>query len=607
MTVKDRRIREVVKYIIQLEPGLIYAGILMSILNAVKPFIMLFVSKVLIDAVLVQANYDILLRKILSLLFVYFIMAALEGFLEKRVPYYLEKFNRKHEMQKANHLLEIPYAWTEEDETQERMAELISMEKRNVFGFWSFTRHVHKASGSVVGIIISISIVADIFSRKVSPWGIPAEVFDWGFLIIFIAIFAATLWLVAWVSDSFGKLIGSGGGLMRYLRTYTALIYQYKSGKDIRLFSKNLADNYTNIYRDYMAEIYTNMSNLLTRNLAIESLMEGLSNACLYFYIAIKALYGGIAISEILLFMGAFTYLTRFAMELIDSLSTNNAGDLYRVKLLEYYDLGSDEKFVPDNSAPTQVTVTEAPHCQIKNLSFNYPGSEKTVLQDISFDIRLGEKLAIVGENGSGKTTLIKVLIGLYKDFKGEIWLGDKNAREISKQAIGEVFSPVFQDFRLLALTLEDNVTCFREFPEETIKETLKRVGMEEFYNTHGPDAYLTKNFASSGVEISGGEAQKIAMARAMLKNSPIFVLDEPTAALDPISERDIYEKFNEIIQGKTAIFISHRLSSCKFCDRILVLDQGRLVQMGSHDELVGKSGGKYKELWDAQAHHYIQ
>lgn len=617
MKTKLKRFASILRYMHQLEPRVLVGGIAASVLVAVKPFVTMIISKILIEAVLVKTDYAVLLRQILLLLTGYLLLSALGGFFDKRNAYYFGKFQRKHEMRKADHLLNIPYAWTENDNMQQRMAELAGLERKNVFGFGSQNTHIRQASGAIAGLVFSIVLAVDIFSRGVSLGGMPTWTLDVMFAVVFVALFSLTLKIVAWINTQYSMKIGQESApLLRYLKVYNKLIYQYRSGKDIRLFSKELAKNYTGVYRNYMEKMFTLLSKLFTKNITIETFMAALSNGVIYLFVAIKALKGGIRISEVVLFIGAFTQLTYYAIELIDSISMLRAADLYREKLLSYYAIGGDHVSV---SAPAPaftfastpgerdvpVSVTEAPFCQVKGVSFRYPGSEKIVLKDISFDIVPGEKLAIVGENGSGKSTLIKLLIGLYHEYDGDILLGDHNAHETPDEVIGQLFSPVFQDFRLLALTLRDNVTCFTDIPDEKTKETLERVGMKAFYNAHGLDAHLTRSFEGSGVEVSGGEAQKIAMARAMLKGAPLFVLDEPTAALDPIAERDIYEKFNEIIEGKTAVFISHRLSSCKFCDRILVLDKGELVQIGSHDDLLQDVDGKYSELWNAQARHY--
>lgn len=598
-----KRIGTILSYIRQLEPRALYDGVAAAVLNAVKPFVMLIVSKLLIEAVLVKTDYIVLLRQILLLLTLHFLLSAFGGYFEKRSEYYFKRFMRKHDMNKAEHLLEIPYAWTENDSMQGLLAEILNMESKNVFSPRSFSSRVFKTCGSIVSLLLAIIFIAGMFTRKVALGGMPAWCLDIGFVVIFVALFSTTLKIVSWINVKFGEVIGrESGPMMRYLKAYNTLIYQYKNGKDVRLFSKELAKGYTDTYRKFQEKMFTLLSDLFTKNITVETMMASLSNGVIYFFIAIKALYGGIRISEIVLYIGAFSELTRCAMELIDSISMIFAGDLYREKLIEYYALGAGEKEARD--VLYEATET-APFCCVKELSFRYPGSEKTVLKNISFNISQGEKLAIVGENGSGKTTLIKILVGLYRQYDGDIILDEKNAREIPAENIGRLFAPVFQDFKLLAFTLKDNVACFTETSEAQIKEVLTQVGMREFYDVHGSNVYLTRNFENTGVEISGGEAQKIAMARAMMKNAPIFVLDEPTAALDPISEREIYEKFNEITQGKTAVFISHRLSSCKFCDRILVLDKGELVQMGSHEMLLKEAQGKYRELWNAQSRHY--
>lgn len=244
---------------------------------------------------------------------------------------------------------------------------------------------------------------------------------------------------------------------------------------------------------------------------------------------------------------------------------------------------------------------------EFKNVSFKYPGSQTYALRNINLKINSGEKLAVVGRNGSGKTTFIKLMCRLYDVTDGEILINGKNISQYSRESLMKLYSVVFQDFSLFSLTVAENVAVSDTPDTDRLYACLKEADilprimkMEKRENT-----VVYKDTDKNGVEISGGEAQKLALARALYKNAPIVVLDEPTAALDPIAENEIYKKFNSFVSGKTAIYISHRLSSCVFCNRIAVFDNSRLVQTGTHEELLNEDG-KYSELWHAQAEYYL-
>jgi len=244
---------------------------------------------------------------------------------------------------------------------------------------------------------------------------------------------------------------------------------------------------------------------------------------------------------------------------------------------------------------------------EFKNVSFKYPNGKNFVLKNINTVIDIGRKQALVGANGAGKSTFIKLLARLYEPTEGEILLDGIDIREYDYNEYVQLLSFVFQDFKLFAFTLGENVAASDDFNPIKAEESLKKVSFgDRLKNMEaGLDTYLYKDVSEKGVEISGGEAQKIAMARALYKDAPIIVLDEPTAALDPIAEASIYEDFNNIVGDKTAIYISHRLSSCRFCDEITVFDDGGIVQKGTHQELLEDKDGKYFELWNAQAKYY--
>ena len=243
---------------------------------------------------------------------------------------------------------------------------------------------------------------------------------------------------------------------------------------------------------------------------------------------------------------------------------------------------------------------------EFRNVSFRYPGTKELVLDHVSLKIEPSEKSAVVGKNGSGKTTLVKLLCRLYEPEEGEILWNGKNIREYDLKEWQKIFAIVFQDYSLLSLTLGQNVAASEQYEAERAKEVLQLAGFGERLNKlkKGLETVVYPEYEQDGVSFSGGEEQKIAIARAIYKGGQICILDEPTAALDPVSESRVYESFDEIVKGKTAVYISHRLSSCKFSDRIFVLDNGKIAESGTHEALLSQNG-LYAQLWQAQAQYY--
>lgn len=245
---------------------------------------------------------------------------------------------------------------------------------------------------------------------------------------------------------------------------------------------------------------------------------------------------------------------------------------------------------------------------EFKNVSFTYPGTDVQVLKNTSITLRSGERLSVVGLNGAGKTTFIKLLCRLYDVTEGEILLDGVNIRDYDYEEYMKLFSVVFQDFRLLAFSVRDNVFLGNDEPDETADSLMEKVGLSEKIESlpNGKDTMMFKQFDKEGVELSGGEQQKLAIARALYKDAPVVILDEPTAALDPVAEYEIYKRFDELVGGKTAVYISHRLSSCKFCDKIAVFSEGTVKEYGTHDQLLRLKDGIYAEMFKAQAQYYI-
>lgn len=325
-----------------------------------------------------------------------------------------------------------------------------------------------------------------------------------------------------------------------------------------------------------------------------------------YIFVCLKAWAGAFGIGAVTQYISAITKLCGGVSSLIGTAGDmrNNASFLKQV-----FDFLELPNTMCQGDLPVEKRSSKEYEIEFKHVSFQYPGSKSYALQDVSMKFRAGERLAVVGQNGSGKTTFIKLLCRLYDPTEGVILLNGVDIRKYNYSDYMSIFSVVFQDFKLFALPLGQNISAKVSYNRALAENCLQKAGFGERFRQmpDGTETYLYKDFNKNGVDISGGEAQKIALARTLYKDAPFIVLDEPTAALDPIAESEVYSKFNEIVGDKTAIYISHRLSSCRFCDDIAVFHEGRLIQRGTHEQLLTDEDGKYYELWNAQAQYYSE
>ena len=333
---------------------------------------------------------------------------------------------------------------------------------------------------------------------------------------------------------------------------------------------------------------------------SVAGFIVGLGNCACYLFVAIKAFLGAYGVGSVVQYVSVLTRLGDGIRDLMFMVSDN---ELYCAHLKKMYDYLDIPNYMYQGSLTVEKREDNEYYIEFRNVSFKYPRTENYVLRNVNLKFKIGEKLAVVGMNGSGKTTFIKLLCRLYDPTEGEILLNNVDIRKYDYKEYMSIFSVVFQDFKLFSFGLGQNVSASFHYNEELAKKCLEKAG---FYGRlqsmkKGLETSIYKDLDEEGVEISGGEAQKIALARALYKNAPFIILDEPTAALDSIAEYEVYSKFNEIVQDKTAIYISHRLSSCRFCDVIAVFDGGQIVQRGVHDRLLQDTHGKYYELWNAQ------
>lgn len=427
-----------------------------------------------------------------------------------------------------------------------------------------------------------------------------------------------------------------------------SLFREEKRALDMRLYrqdifgtEKLLADHSNGFLSSIAKDARGRMGALYALSVAVSRSFTWV----VYLFVCLKAWGGAFGVGAVTQYIGAFTAFSRGLSGMLRDLGAMKVNSDTLKITFEFLD-------IPNKMYQGSLTVEKRSdrkyEVEFRNVSFRYPHTDSFALKNISLKFKVGERMALVGQNGSGKTTFIKLLCRLYDPTEGEILLNGIDIRKYNYKEYLSVFSVVFQDFQLLAMSLGENVaagesgkgrrelsvssrkewqgSCDRSrregqrkakgrgweagsYDRERAAMSLEKAGLSRWLSSQpkGLDTILYKDLDEEGVQISAGEAQKIAIARSLYHDAPFIILDESTAALDPVAEYEIYTRFNEIVGDKTAIYISHRLSSCRFCDEILVFHEGRIVQQGRHEALLAEKEGKYSELWNAQAQYYAQ
>ena len=471
----------------------------------------------------------------------------------------------------------------------------------NMYGVINMRENLLELMDSLANLAFSAVLFAEMLSL------IAAAPFRWLGLILLAA-------LIASVAGGFlSRLHGNKKGAAYWDEVGTQMLKENRigqgynvSGMDNRIYRQQpIIDE---LYRKYSLEHMKVMMNGWWMRFSFleapSAVFSWLTTGASYLIICLYCTLGAFPVGSVIKYVGYLRKLTEGIQTLLDTFGRVKENEPFLGDYLRFFDIEND---MYQGGLAVEKRSDKRFDISFQNVSFRYAGSDDFALRDINLDLRSGERLAVVGMNGSGKTTFVKLLCRLYDPTEGEILMNDFNIRKYDYRQYLDIFSVVFQDYNLLAVPLGNNVSCAAAWNREKAERLLNEVGFGKRYGEmpRGLETPVYKEFDSDGVELSGGESQKVALARALYRDTPFIILDEPTAALDPIAEAEIYARFDEIVGDKTAVYISHRLSSCQLCDRILVFHEGRIVQSGTHQELLSDETGKYYELWHAQARYY--
>lgn len=475
--------------------------------------------------------------------------------------------------------------------------------KKFLYSDWHGFGYLLDSALNIVGHVFTLAGVAAIIATL-----------DVRVVLIFLVLTGAGTFAEGRAKERAAKLTEQISANQRGWMYYARLFENFDYGKEIRLNA--MGDWLLKRERAFFTRVNDNLKQQndgYIRSGLIGSGCTFLQQCAAYTWLILRTMQGGISVGSFTMYVSAVTSFASALRTVLDNLTEIRVYDRFYDRLDEYLsvparlrgDVGDRNS---DISARNEKRILpEGEHViEFRNVGFRYSGSDTWALRDVNLTLKPETKLAVVGENGAGKTTFVKLLTRLYDPTEGVIMMDGIPIQEYDYDSYMSAFSAVFQDYRLFSFSLEENVTLASPADERRVEKILRRVGLGEKLDDlpKGIHTAVYKNFDENGFEPSGGEGQRIALARALYKDAPIVVLDEPTAALDPRAEFELYQHFNELTKGKTAVYISHRLSSTRFCDEIAVFAGGRIVERGTHEELMERKGA-YAELFEMQAQFY--
>lgn len=593
------------KLLFKICPKFMKWSIIRAIIDCLVPYFPIYMSSLIVNELVSTKNSDRLIMLVLITIVGFLILSIIRKIIN--VQYSLHNNYAYHSL--AFNMLDyqnkMKYTYLEDSDVEKMKQQIYNYQNATGAGINRLMYVAQSLVYAFVNIITAIVLTISLFvtNSQIQYTGIVGFINSSYSFVVILLVMTISILLSMIISIKHQKKIND---LYRQLEKDNTLLMNMMSTYGYSSYVNGINDVIYDIEaRVAEKDFYIREAHRIqTKTAIILKTLDILQTIIVMIYIAGKIYTKSIMVGDFMLYVATITRFVTGVSSLVNHIGGLVYNNQFLKLLFDYYDL-PDDRYL--GTLPIEKRSDNEYEIEFKNVSFKYPKTDFWALKNVSFKFKIGERLAIVGMNGSGKTTLIKLLSRLYEPTEGVITLNGIDIKKYDYDEYQSIFSVVFQDFHIFAFSINDNVSCSLNGDKEKVVECLEQAGFGEKLKElpNGIETIITKLYDNDGIELSMGEKQKLAIARALYKDAPFVVLDEPTASLDPISEQEVYNKFNEMVKDKTAIYISHRLSSCRFCDKIAVLHEGKLVQVGNHDELVRDENSKYFELWNAQAQYY--
>lgn len=611
LSFKEKRkiFKRTVTDIHKMAPGLLAGKSAVYFFDALGSFVPIYLSGLIIDGISGGKTVEDVLMLIVLSIGVAFLLQTAEQCFDKLFYAKANQLSMKSEMRISEKVLSMDYTKLEDPAVHRQIDRINDINSNFFLGIYmSVVTILSHIVYGITSVAAALVMTADLFAYVSAPTGnsifmdllVPAIIL----LILLSLVIENIRRSKTIIKKEEIQISDRMVGPRRIMNCLGGYLWEYQSVKDIQLYRQQdfILKRIDELWQKISYE-HDKADRIQMKQSVFEGVFGLVRSVMIYTFVALKAMAGAISAGAVIKDVQSFFRLQSEINIVVTKFTFLDTHFFPLKQIYEFLDL-PDEKY--KGSIPTEKRDDDQYEFEFKHVYFKYPKSDQYVLKDINLKWRIGEKMALVGRNGCGKSTLVKLLCRLYDPTEGVITLNGIDIKKYKYEEYMALFSVVFQDSRLFSFSMAENVAASSQYDSERVRECIVRAGMGDRLDKmeNGIETCLYKDFDEKGVEISGGEAQKLCLARAVYKGAPFIVLDEPTAALDPVSEHDIYTKFNDIVGTKTAIYISHRLSSCRFCDEITVMDNGSIREKGTHAELLQRKG-VYSSLWTAQAEYY--
>lgn len=580
-------VNRILLYFIKLErPYLVYS-LLKAASEAVLPFTSIILPAFIIEELMGGRKIGRLVGISLGIILFRFVLEIICSASNRGISKSKKRIDEAFRLQISQKASGLDYQRLADNRQIEKMR-IVKENLERVGGITEITDLVFSVVKNALAVVLSVILVSA--------------------LNMYIIVLAAiTILIHTYIQSQLKKIdIGYWNNMVGYNMRFfyiVSVILNRKFAQDIRLYNARQTFNgQMESFVDYIDFEFANKAKKQAVWYALFYMADVLQQLCVYAYLAYMYFLKRITMGRFTMYISTVQTFTTSAGELMTSYLELAEKTYLIAGSFHFLDLAESDR------VGTSIPSAENYQLQLKNVSFKYPGQNRYAVKNVSLTISPGEKICIAGMNGSGKSTLVKLIMRLYEPTEGEILLNGHDIREYQLEEYYRLFSPVFQDFEIFDSTIYENIKLDTGVgQEDDLDEAASMAGLYEKICSleKGSRTHISKQFYADGIELSGGDAQKLAIARAFYKNAPIFILDEPTAALDPKTESEIFERVNDHIYGKTTVYVSHRMASCLFSDRIVVMHGGELIELGTHEELYARNG-KYAEMFRSQAQYYI-